>query len=56
MSLQDIPIHNLSTKAHVMFDNGSEITLVLNFFTRKNNLPFEQATYTMAAMGSKPTT
>ena len=56
MSLQDIPVHNSSTKAHVMFDNGSEITLVSNFFARKNNLPFERATYTMAAMGSKPTT
>ena len=56
MSLQDIPVCNSSIKARVMFDNGSEITLVSNSFAKKNNLPFERATYTMAAMGSKPTT
>ena len=38
-----------------MFDNGSEITLVSNFFTKKNNLPFEEATYTLAGIGSNPT-
>ena len=56
MSLQDIPVHNSSTEACVMFDNGSEITLVSNYFARKNNLPYERATYTMAAIGSKPKT
>ena len=56
MSLQDVPVHNSSIKAHVMFDNGSEITLVSNFFAMKNNLPFERATYTTVVMGSKPTT
>ena len=39
-----------------MFDNGSEITLVSNFFARKNNLPYERATYTLAGIGSKATT
>ena len=39
-----------------MFDNGSEITLVSNHFARKNNLPFKQATYTLAGIGSNPTT
>ena len=39
-----------------MFDNGSEITLVSNFFAKKNNLPFEEASYTLAGIGSNPTT
>ena len=56
MSLQDIPIKNSSSKARVMFDNGSEITLVSSFFTKKNNLPFEEATYTLAGVGSKAIT
>ena len=56
MSLQDVPVHNSSIKAPVMFDNGSEITLVSNSFARKNNLPYEPATYTLARIGSKATT
>merc|ERR1712030_118928 len=56
MSLQDVPVHNSTIKARVMFDNGSEITLVSNFFARKNNLPYERATYTLAGIGSKATT
>merc|ERR1712030_315117 len=56
MSLQDVPVHNSTIKARVMFDNGSEITLVSNFFARKNNLPYEQATYTLAGLGSEATT
>ena len=56
MSLQDVPVHNYSVMAGVMFDNGSEITLVSNFFARKNNLPYEWATYTLAGIGSKATT
>ena len=39
-----------------MFDNGSEITLVSSIFTKKNNLPFEQATYTLTGIGSNVTT
>ena len=39
-----------------MFDNGSEITLMSNSFARKNNLPYEPATYTLAGIGSKATT
>ena len=39
-----------------MFYNGSEITLVSSFFTKKNNLPFKEATYTLAGVGSKATT
>ena len=56
MSLQDVPVHNSSIKARVMFDNGSEITLVSNSFARKNNLTYEPATYTLAGIGSKATT
>ena len=56
MSLQDIPIKTSSSKARVMFDNGSEITLVSSFFAKKNNLPFKEATYTLAGVGSKATT
>ena len=39
-----------------MFDNGSEINLVSSIFAKKNNLPFEQATYTLAGIGSFATT
>ena len=39
-----------------MFDNGFEITLVSSFFTRRNKLPFKEATYTLAGVGSKATT
>ena len=50
MCLQDIPI-NSSTKACVMFDNGSELTLVSSYFTKKNNMHFKEATYTLAGVG-----
>ena len=56
MSLEDISIKNSSIKARVMFDNDSEITLVSSIFAKKNNLPFEEATYTLAGVGSKATT
>ena len=39
-----------------MFDNSSEITLMSNFLAKKKNLPFEEATYTLAGIGSNPTT
>ena len=39
-----------------MFDTGSEITLVSSIFAKKKNLPFEQATYTLAGIGSNATT
>ena len=39
-----------------MFDNGSEITLVSSIFAKKNKLPFKQATYTLAGIGSDVTT
>ena len=55
MSLLDKPVPNTNMKAQVMFDNGSEITLVSCIFARKNNLPFEQATYTLAGIGSNKT-
>ena len=55
MCLQDIPI-NQSTKAHVMFDNGSELTLVSSFFAKRNNLPYEDTTYTLAGVGGTATT
>ena len=56
ISLQDILVKNSSTKAQVMFDNGSKITLVSSFFAKKTNLPFEEATYTLAVVGSKDIT
>ena len=56
MSLQDVPVHKSSIKARVMFDKGSEITLVSDSFARKNNLPYEPATYTLAGIGGKATT
>ena len=56
MSLQDIPIKNSLIKAPIMFDNGSKITLVSSIFMNKNNLPFEEATHTLAGVGSKATT
>ena len=39
-----------------MFDNGSEITLVSSVFAKKNNLLYEEASYTLAGIGSSPTT
>ena len=39
-----------------MFDNGFEITLVSSIFAKKNNLPFEEAIYALAGIGSKATT
>ena len=39
-----------------MFDNGSEITLVSSIFAKKNRLPYEEASYTLAGIGSSPTT
>ena len=33
-----------------------EITLVSSFFTKKNKLPFEQATYTLVEIGNNATT
>ena len=56
MSLQDIPIKNSSHKACVIFDNGSEITLVSSIFAKGNNLPYKEATYTLEGIGSKATT
>ena len=56
MSLQNIPIKNSSSKAWVMFDNGSKITLVSSFFPKQNKLPFKEATYTLAGVRSKATT
>ena len=55
MCLQDIPI-NSSTKACVMFDNGSELTLVSSYFAKKNKLPYEEATYTLVGVGGAATT
>ena len=54
MSFKDIAVNNSSNKAQVMFDNSLEITLVLNHFARKNNLQFEEATYTLAGIGCNP--
>ena len=39
-----------------MFDNGSELTLVSSFFAQKNKLPYEEATYTLAGVGTSATT
>ena len=39
-----------------MFDNGSKISLVSNFFAMKAKLPFEEASYTLAGVGSNSTT
>ena len=54
MCLQDIPI-NSSTKACVMFDNGSELTLVSSYFTKKNNLSYEDTIYTLVGEGGAET-
>ena len=55
MSLQDIPI-NQATETCVMFDNGSELTLVSSFFTKKNKFPYKEATYTLSGVGTSATT
>merc|ERR1712121_579025 len=56
MSLQDVPIKNSSIKARTMFDNGSELTLVSNFFAKKNNFSYEEATYTISGVGGAEST
>ena len=56
MSLQDIPLHKSRSLAQVMFDNGSEVTLVSSIFAKKNCLLYEEASYTLAGIGSSPTT
>ena len=55
MSLQDIPMANSSSKARVLFDNGSEVTLVMNHFAEKNKLSSRKALFSLAVMGSSPT-
>ena len=55
-SLQNIPVNNSSIKAQVMFDSSSEISLVSSIFAKRNNLPYEEAMYTLAGVGSKATT
>lgn len=54
MYLQDIPM-NTSTKAQVMLDNGSELTIVSSFFTKRNNLTYEDTTYTLTVVGGAAT-
>ena len=39
-----------------MFNDRSELALISSIFARKKNLPYEQATYTLAWIGSKATT
>ena len=56
MSLQDVPIKNSSIKARTMFDNGSKLTLVSNFFTKKHNFSYEEATYTISGVGGAEST
>ena len=48
--MQDIPVFASST-TRTLFDNGSELTLVSSIFAKKNNLPYEEATYTLAGVG-----
>ena len=50
MSMQDILVLKSSTTL-VLFDNGSELTLVSKFFAQRNNLPYKEATYTLAGVG-----
>ena len=38
-----------------MFDNGYELTLVSRFFTKGNNLHYEDTTYTLAGVGGTAT-
>ena len=56
MCLQDISINNSSTKDLVMFDNRSELTLVPSNLAKKNDLPFEKPTYTLAGLRGARTT
>ena len=55
MSLQDIPLHKSRSLAQLIFNNGSEVTLVSSIFAKKNHLPQEEASYTLAGIGSSPT-
>ena len=55
MCLQDVHI-NRNTIAHVLFDNGSKITLIRESFAQDNSLPFEAASYTLAGVGGQAVT
>ena len=55
MSLQDVPVRNSATKARTMFDNGSKLTLISSFFAKKNNLSYEEASYTISGVGGATT-
>merc|ERR1712033_132399 len=39
-----------------MFDNGPELTLASNFFAKKNNFSYEEATYTISGVGGAEST
>ena len=56
MYLQDVHIKNSSAKAHTMFDNGSELTLISSIFAKENNLPYEEASVTISSVRVQVTT
>ena len=56
MGFQDVHMKNSITKACVRFYNGSELNLVLIIFTKKNNVPYAEDTFTLAGVGDQSTT
>ena len=55
LSLQDIPVSGYSHTARVMFDNGSEVTLITHVFARKAKLSYKDASYSIAGIGNEST-
>ena len=55
MCLQDVNMRDSSVNARTLFDNGSELTLISSIFAKKNNLPYEEATYTISGVGGATT-
>ena len=48
MALQDVDTRSSSNKACTLFDNGSEQTLISNILTNKNNIPYDEARYSIS--------
>ena len=55
MNLQDLPVpRNKDLKAHVLFNNGAQTTLIRDSFGFQAGWPYEAASYTLAGVGGLP--
>ena len=47
----DVNLKDSSAKASTIFDNWSELTLISSIFAKKNNLPYDESTYSISGVG-----